>query len=336
MSHDAAVLRSKGSKLSVESRPTPTPGPSQVLIRNHAVALNPADWKMQDIGFAIRSYPTVLGSDVAGTIEKVGDNISKFIPGDRVTGFAAVLGTSQPDDGAFQTYSVVNENLIAKLPNDMSFEEGSTLPMAVGTAGQGMFSALRMPRTAASGGFLVWGASGSVGASVVQVAVSLGYTVFAVCSKQNFDAVKAIGATAAFDYKEKTIVNDVVAAAKSAGTEIKIAYDCISEHGSAPQSAAILDAFGGGKLAVVQPYPEDAPKYENVQLAAVFALTIADADKELGAWLFNDWLQGKLQDGTYKISPEVQVMGHGLEVIQDAMDVLRKGVSAKKLVVTLA
>ena len=68
----------------------------------------------------------------------------------------------------------------------------------------------------------------------------------------------------------------------------------------------------------------------------MFALTIADADKELGAWLFNDWLQGKLQDGTYKISPEVQVMGHGLKVIQDTMDVLRKGVSAKKLVVTLA
>lgn len=336
MSHEAAFLQSKGSKLSLASRPTPVPGLGQVLIRNHAIAINPIDWKMPEFGMYVQSYPTVIGSDVAGTIEKVGDKVAKFQPGDRVTGYSAMLLTGQPDEGAFQAYTIVNENVTAKLPQGMSFEEGATLPMAVGTAGSGVFSKLKIPRTKSSGGFLVWGASGSVGSAVVQIAAALGYTVIAVCSKRNFDAVKKIGATAAFDYNEKTVVEDVVGAAKSAGTDIKFAYDSISEHGSAPQAAAILDAFGGGKLCVVRSYPPDAPKYDKVETSVVFALNLVSDEKELGRWLFNDWLQAKLHEGSYKISPEVQIVGKGLGSLQDALEVLKKGVSGKKLVVPLA
>ena len=336
MSHEAAFLQSKGSKLSLASRPTPLPGSGQVLIRNHAIAINPVDWKMPEFGILIQSYPTVIGSDVAGTIEKVGDNVTKFQPGDRVSGFSAMLVTGQPDEGAFQAYTVVNEHVVARLPQGMSFEEGATLPMAVGTAGSGTFGNLKVPRTKSSGGFLVWGASGSVGSAVVQIAASMGYTVFAICSKRNFDAVKKIGATAAFDYKEKTVVEDVVAAAKSTGTDVKFAYDAISEQGSAPQAAAILDAFGGGKLCVVVHYPPDAPRYDKVEISHVFALNLVSDEKELGGWLFNDWLQTKLQDGSYKISPEVQIVGKGLGSLQEALEVLKQGVSGKKLVVPLA
>ena len=336
MSHEAAILPSLGSKLSLESRPTPVPGPSQILIRNHAIAINPADWKMPEYGLFIQSYPTVLGSDVAGTIEKVGNGVTKFKPGDRVTGFAAMLLTGQPDEGAFQAYTIVNENVTAKLPDGMSFQEGATLPMGFATAGSGVFSKLQVPRTKSSGGFLVWGASGSVGSAVVQIAASLGYTVFAICSKRNFDSVKKIGATAAFDYNDKTVIEDVVAAAKSAGTDIKFAYDSISENGSAPQAAAILDAFGGGRLCVVLSYPTDASRYEKVEVSDVFALNLVSDERELGGWLFNDWLQAKLQDGSYKISPEIQIAGKGLESLQNALEVLKKGVSGKKLVVALA
>ena len=335
MSHGAAILLAKGRGLSIESRTTPTPSPGQILIHNHAIAINPADWKMQESDHFIQSYPTVLGSDVAGVVDSVGADVTRFKPGDRVIGYAAMLITGQPGEGAFQSFTIVNEIVTTKLPDSMSFEEGATLPMAIGTAGAGIFSNLRVPRTQSSGGFLVWGASGSVGAATVQVAASLGYTVFAVCSKRNFDAVKRIGARAAFDYHESTVVEDVVQAAQSAGVEIKIAYDSISEHGSAPQAAAILDAFGGGKLCVVIPYPPDAPKYENVQISHVFALNVVTKEKELGAWLFNDWLQTKLHDGSYKISPDVQIVGKGLESIQDALELLKKGVSSKKLVVPL-
>ena len=62
----------------------PKPGPDDVVIKNHAVAINPVDWKIQDYGLFIQSWPNVLGEDVAGEIHEVGSNVTKFKKGDRV------------------------------------------------------------------------------------------------------------------------------------------------------------------------------------------------------------------------------------------------------------
>ena len=127
----------------------------------------------------------------------------------------------------------------------------------------------------------------------MQIAACLGFTVFAVCSKRNFDTVKELGATAVIDYNEKTMVEDLVAAAKSAHTPIKFAYDTISEPGSAGQATAIVDAFGGGKLPLVQPFPpysEDTTGYVSVELRGVLTLSLVECQKELVGWRFNERL----------------------------------------------
>lgn len=64
----------------------PEPGPDEVVIRNHAIAVNTVDWHIQDIGIFVQQWPTILGSDVAGEVYEVGDKVTRFKKGDRVVG----------------------------------------------------------------------------------------------------------------------------------------------------------------------------------------------------------------------------------------------------------
>ena len=187
MSNQAAVLKEAKARLILEERSIPQPEQDEVLVKNVALATNPADWKMQESGFFIDSYPIILGSDVAGSIEEVGSNVTRFKKGDRVAGFADVLISKKPEHAAFQQYTILAECATTKLPNSVSFEAGSVLPMSIATAGIGIFQSLKIPRPPAKqhGGFLVWGASSSVGTAAVQVRPSP-YTPPPSVSKSKF------------------------------------------------------------------------------------------------------------------------------------------------------
>ena len=127
--NQAAVLQEEKANLTIEKLPIPKPGPSDVVVKNSAIATNPVDWKMQQFGFIVEKYPTILGSDVSGVVDAVGSDVKHFQKGDRVTGFADALLSKDPRNGAFQQYSVVKECALARIPDFMSFEEGSILPM---------------------------------------------------------------------------------------------------------------------------------------------------------------------------------------------------------------
>ncbi|KAL6715150.1 hypothetical protein ACLMJK_007414 [Lecanora helva] len=344
MSNQAAVLKSAKARLETEDRAIPKPGQGEVLIRNVALATNPVDWKMQENGFMIESYPTVLGSDVAGTIEEIGQGVTRFNIGDRVAGFAHVLMSKNPDNAAFQRYTVVKACATVKLPDSVSFEEGSILPMSIATAGGGFFYSLGIPGPPQKqqGGFLVWGASSSVGSAVVhyansrdaEMAASAGYTVYAVCSSRNFEYVKKLGAREAFDYNDASIVKSIIQSLKASSQQIVIGYDAISENGSSPQCAEIMDSFGGGKLCVTLPYPEDVRKPEGVEIVSVFAAKVA-SDKDTGGWLFSNWLEKSLIDKIFSPSPSIEKVDGGIGGVQKALDLHKQGLSSRKLVLTL-
>lgn len=84
MSNKAAYLDAKGSKLRVAEAPIPKAGPNDIVIKNKAIAINPVDWKIQDYGFFVQNWPTVLGSDVAGEVVEVGEKVTRFKRSDRV------------------------------------------------------------------------------------------------------------------------------------------------------------------------------------------------------------------------------------------------------------
>jgi NADPH:quinone reductase-like Zn-dependent oxidoreductase len=123
--------------LSSQSATPPDPGPNEILIEVKAVAINPVDYYQRDFGFPpIPNYPTVIGSDVAGIVAKVGSGVSTGLaPATRVIAFASgFYHDGSPDYGAFQKYVLAQAEGVIALPEDLSFEEGAVFPLAVLTA----------------------------------------------------------------------------------------------------------------------------------------------------------------------------------------------------------
>jgi NADPH:quinone reductase-like Zn-dependent oxidoreductase len=175
-------------------KPTPTEG--RVLVRVHASSINAADYRpLKPDPFFIRFFDGLLrpkdprfGSDLAGRVEAVGENVTQFRPGDEVFGCGA---------GAYADYAVAREAYLAPKPASKSFEEAAAVPIAGLTALQGIrWAGGIQPGQAV----LVQGASGGVGMFAVQLAKAYGAEVTAVCSTRNLDMARSIGADHVIDY----------------------------------------------------------------------------------------------------------------------------------------
>lgn len=147
--HLAAVSPAKGHPFELQTRPTPTPGPGELLIAVKSVALNPADSHMRNQGLFIPTYPTVIGFDISGLVLEVGDQVPTgnadddgssgvyFQPGiTRVAAYAASFWKSYgPNYGAFQERCLVPWQHAVPLPDKtMSWNHAATLPVAVEVA----------------------------------------------------------------------------------------------------------------------------------------------------------------------------------------------------------
>jgi NADPH:quinone reductase-like Zn-dependent oxidoreductase len=179
----AAWLGAKQAKLEVKPAPYTPPREDEIVIKNHAVAINPVDWMKQVLGnvmFSWITYPFVLGEDIAGEVVEVGNAVTRFNVGDRVLGHA--VGTDKDSnssaEGAFQAYTVVLARMASPIPRSMSYENAAVLPLALSTAACGLFQkdqlALHYPSatpTPTGTTLLVWGGSTSVGSNAIQLAV---------------------------------------------------------------------------------------------------------------------------------------------------------------------
>ncbi|CRL28034.1 Alcohol dehydrogenase superfamily, zinc-containing [Penicillium camemberti] len=203
--HLAAVSIAKGEPFEVQTRPTPKPGPDELLIEVKSVALNPADGHMRDKGLFIPTYPTVIGFDLSGLVLEVGDNVPVgatdegpgpfFRPGiTRVAAYAASFWKSyDPNYGVFQERCLVPWQHAMPIPNEgISWNQAATLPVAVqvplsawdamGIPRVGKATASPSASVAPTGAgtqenkqqkteaLLIWGASSSVGTMGVQSA----------------------------------------------------------------------------------------------------------------------------------------------------------------------
>lgn len=114
----------QGGSFSLVTVPKPAPGPNEICIQPKAVSVNPIDWKNIQFGAMVKSWPAVLGIDGAGMVESVGSNVTAFKAGDEVISYAnGIFGK-----GSFAEIYTVPENLVAKKPQGLSWEEAASLP----------------------------------------------------------------------------------------------------------------------------------------------------------------------------------------------------------------
>lgn len=177
---------------------TPAPGKGEVLVKVHAASIHIGDfytiaglpYVMRPMFAALRAKNRVPGMDIAGTVEAVGDEVAQLHQGDEVFGSYK---------GAFAEYACFPEQSLALKPDNLTFEQASTLGVSALTALQ----ALRDQGNVESGQkVLITGASGGVGTFAVQIAKALGAEVTGVCSTRNMEMVRSIGADHVIDYTQ--------------------------------------------------------------------------------------------------------------------------------------
>ena len=197
-----AIVRDKYGPpdlLHLEEVPLPTVRDGDVLVRVRAASANAGDWHL------LRGTPLpfrlvaglrtprfrIIGTDIAGQVEAVGRNVTRFRPGDEVFGELSRSGF-----GAFAEFAAAPEQALAVKPANLSFDEAATLPTAGCTALQG----LRKGRIERAQRVLINGASGGVGTFAVQIAKAFGAAVTAASSTRNVEMVRSIGADRVIDY----------------------------------------------------------------------------------------------------------------------------------------
>jgi NADPH:quinone reductase-like Zn-dependent oxidoreductase len=189
--------------LKFEDVQKPVPGDDEVLIKIHAAAITAGDViVLKGEPFVTRFFTglqkpknTILGKEMAGRVEAVGENITQLQPGDEVFGDLSVASW-----GAFAEYVSVPQSAIALKPANLTFEEAAAVPESAVVALQ----ALRDKGKIQPGQkVLINGASGGVGSFAVQIAKSFGAEVTAVCSTRNLEMVRSIGADHVIDYTQE-------------------------------------------------------------------------------------------------------------------------------------
>lgn len=181
--------------------PAPRPEAGQVVIRSRAASINPRDWMIRSgrypFRFMLPKRPFVLGSDVAGVVEAVGEGVTDFTPGQAV----AAMVPSSDGFGAYAEQVAVRASSVVAKPEDVSFEAAAALPLAGMTALQ----ALRDEGGLRPGQrVVVGGATGGVGHYGVQIARILGASeVIGVCSEKNASFARELGCDRVIDYRKE-------------------------------------------------------------------------------------------------------------------------------------
>ena len=220
----AIVYHNYGSPdvLKCEEIEKPTAGDDEVLIRVCAAAINPVDLLFRGTSYMVRIMTglrkpkeTRIGHDVTGQVEAVGRNVTQFKPGD------AVFGTCK---GAFAEYVCASESALVLKPENVTFEQAASVPIAALTALQGLrFGGLGdKGQTRPKPNVLINGAAGGVGTFAVQIAKSFGADVSGVCSTRNVEMVRSIGADQVIDYTRENFTKS--------RQHYDLILDCVGNH----------------------------------------------------------------------------------------------------------
>ena len=196
----AAVLTGydkNGRMLEIRDVPVPEMKDNDVLVKIRAAGVNPLDNMIirGEVKMIVPySFPLVMGNEFVGIVEKVGRNVKKFQPGDRVYGRMELKRI-----GAFAEYAAVDQGAIARVPEYLSDEEAASVPLTALTAMQAL--ALMKPEKGET--LFISGGTGSLGAMAIPVAKSYGLTVITNGNGASEERVRRLGADRFIDYKKE-------------------------------------------------------------------------------------------------------------------------------------
>jgi len=218
--------------------PRPAPGAGEVLVRVHAASVNSWDWDLLTgtplgrLGSPFRPQHKVLGADVAGVVEAVGEGVTAFKAGDPVFG-----DLSEGKWGGFAEFAVAKPGELATIPDGLSFIDAAAIPQAGALALQGLRKRVGLGPNES---VLINGAGGGVGTFAVQMAKALGARVTAVDRGEKREALLALGADRFVDYREADYTGE--------GIGYDLILDMVARHSARRFSRTLND---GGELVVI-------------------------------------------------------------------------------------
>ncbi|KAF5687001.1 ToxD-like protein [Fusarium denticulatum] len=314
-----------------------------VYVKVDYAAFNPTDRLALDVNAF--GDDAVLGCDFSGEVVDVHSTVTKLKPGDSIAGF--VWGGEIKGLGAYSTYTIADERLSFKIPENINPAEASSVPLAANTAWLALFSddclALSADETASNTPLLIWGGNTTVGYFAIQIAKLHNIEVATTCSPKSFDKMRQAGATHVFDYNDEEVTSKI----QSALPNLQHVFDTVGNETSSATAARSINQ-PEGLLCTVRPgkaNTQDVPSH--IKVTDVFVFTafptehsyrgkahwpVKMNDHKLSAG-FHGQLETLLGNRSLKPSP-IRLMGQlSPSTVEKAMDLNRQGsISGEKLV----
>ena len=295
--------------LKLEEIPTPSPAAGQVLVRIHAVGVNPYDTYMRNGAYAIKpALPYTPGSDGAGVVDAVGEGVKAVKPGERV--YVAKTLT-----GAYAEYALTLESQVHPLPEKVTYAQGAGVWVPYGTAYHALF---HCARARAGETVLIHGASGGVGIAAVQIARAMGMVVYGTAgTEKGLDLVKREGAEQVFNHTQPDYLEKILNATDGRGVDLILEMLANDNLGKDLKLLAI-----GGRVVVIGSRGEVtiAPRDLMTRRASILAFTLWGAteaeEKEIHAAIVAGLTNGTLRPIVGKEMPLAEAARAHKEVME--------------------
>lgn len=301
----AVIIEAFGdiNQLRMEEVDDPAVGPGEVRVRVHATSINPVDWKIRSGAARGRidiELPAILGRDLSGIVDSVGEGVTGFSKGQRVMALA---------NGTYAELTTARADVLAPIPDKLSFEQAAALPLVVLTGAQLIERAVKIQSGQT---VLVLGAVGGVGRTAVHVALQHGATVFAGVRASQIEEARKLGA------------QHVVAIDDENEMEKLHNLDAVADTVGGPTAARALKTVAeGGVFGTVLGAPKDAAS-GNVRVAGFMAQPDASRLYELA----EDVARGRFTIPIAKTLP--------LDKVREAQKEAEEGHAGGKIILRVA
>lgn len=344
--------------VSVEEIPTPEITQDEILIEAVSYAINPTDWKHVEWGIAKQG--NVLGSDVSGTVVKVGSNVKNFQVGDSVSSF--VSGNTSSKNGAFAQYVVGHPNgtikYDAKLSKETdaapglikSYPGAASVTLGLVTIGISFSYCLRPDERGSKDGenyILIWGGATASGMLAIQVAkLVYNLKVITTASKKNHEYLKSLGADYTFDYNDADVVEQIK---KVGGANLRFGLDTIAVPETFQKvydaTAEVSGDLYLDSLLLMDDSSitlDDKRDNSKIHYGKTMAYLVLQETKDLISLLqrpegllkyYEPWWFNVMPKYIGQIQhPKLKVLPKGLQSAGEGFELLKQGVSSEKIV----